>query len=320
MEAATASARAGVLTRYRQRDIRPTDLELIRKTIAKLSSHPRGRKAIAESLCEAWDWRRPRGTLAARACGDLLLRLEEWGHIQLPPSVRSRPGRPPRHRYPVLPADLIPLTGLEMRDGDADLAALVVRPITPEEREGWQLYMGRYHYLGYRVIVGEHLLYAAFLDQELVGLAGWGAAAFRAPLRESYIGWDEATKRERLYLVANNVRFLVLPHVRVRHLASKILASNLRRLSRDWEATWGHQIHLAETFVDTSRFRGTCYRASNWICLGQTAGRSKRGNAYLHGGSAKALYIYPLHRHAQRLLRGVERSPKIPRPSPGAAK
>lgn len=314
-----AIARAGVLTRYRQRDIRPTDLELIRDTIARLGRHPGGRKAIAESLCEAWGWRCPRGTLATRACGDLLLRLEEWGYVRLPPSLRGRSGRPPRRCHPVLPADLIPLTGLEVRDGDADLATLVVRPITPEEREGWKLYMGRYHYLGYRLIVGEHILYAAFLDQELAGLLGWGSAAFRAPLRERYIGWDEATKRERLHLVANNVRFLVLPHVRVRNLASKILASNLHRLSRDWGETWGHPIHLAETFVDTSRFRGTCYRASNWMCLGQTAGRSKRGNAYLHGGSAKALYIYPLHRHAQRLLRGVERSATLPRPSPGAA-
>ena len=171
---------------------------------------------------------------------------------------------------------------------------------------GWRSFMERYHYLGYRTFVGEQLLYAAFLKSagnEMVALIGWASAAFRAPLREQYIGWDEKTKRERLHLVVNNVRFLVPRWVRVHNLASKVLACNLRRLSSDWQRAWGHPVYLAETFVDTSRFRGTCYRASNWLYLGQTAGRSKRGNAYLKGSTPKALYVYPLHRHARRLLR-----------------
>lgn len=280
--------------------------------MAEAEGQPGGRKAIAASICEAWDWRQPRGTLATRACVDLLLRLEEWGHIELPPvrqGVRRGPRRP---KHPVLPSDLVPLTGLEIRGTDVDLSSLVVRPIAPEEREGWRLYMERYHYLGYRPIVGEHLLYAAFLQDELVALLGWGSAAFRAPLREAYIGWDDAAKREHLHLVANNVRFLVLPWVRVPHLASKVLATNLCRLSEDWEQQWGHPIHLAETFVDTSRFRGTCYRASNWLCLGQTAGRTKRGNAYLHEGASKAIFVYPLHRQTQRLLGGGPRAVAAP--------
>jgi hypothetical protein len=202
-----------------------------------------------------------------------------------------------------LPPDLIALTGLEIRDPDADLRTLCVRPIASEERLGWRLYMGRYHYLGDRAIVGEHLLYAALVDGELVALLGWASAALRAPLREKYIGWDEAIKVRRLHLVANNIRFLILPWVRVRHLASKILAANVRRLSADWEAVWKHPVVLAETFVDTTRFRGTCYRAANWLYLGETAGRSKRGSNYLHGGTTKALFIYPLRRHATRYLR-----------------
>jgi hypothetical protein len=164
--------------------------------------------------------------------------------------------------------------------------------------------MARYHYLGDRTPVGEHLLYAAFLADELVALLGWAAAAFRCPSREAFIGWDEATKRRRLHLVANNVRFLVLPWVHVKNLASKILALNLRRLSSDWQAVWRHRVYLAETFVDAARFRGTCYRAANWRYLGETAGRTKRGNAYLHGGSPKSVYVYALHREACRLLRG----------------
>ena len=166
-------------------------------------------------------------------------------------------------------------------------------------------YMERYHYLGDRTIVGEHLLYAAFLDNELVALTAWASAAFRAraTLREAHIGWDEATKRRRLHFVANNVRFLIPPWIRVRHLASKVLAANLRRLSADWQSVWRHPLFLAETFVDTTRFRGTCYRAANWTYLGETAGRSKRGNEYLFGGTRKALFVYPLRRHATRYLR-----------------
>lgn len=300
---ATTTSVDAVITRYRRRDIREADLELIRGKILERDGQTGGRTALAADLCEVWGWRQPGGALASRACLDLLLRLEEWGHIKLPPA-RHQVSVPRRRVQPILPAELVALSGLEVRDPDADLDSLVVRPIAPEERDGWRLYMGRYHYLGCKPIVGEHVLYAGFLGDELVALLGWASAAFRSPLREKYVGWDEATKREHLHLVANNVRFLVLPRVHVRNLASKILAANLRRLSGDWEKTWGHPIHLAETFVDTRRFRGTCYLASNWTCLGQTAGRTKRGNAYLHEGSSKALFVYPLHRQARRLLGG----------------
>ncbi len=308
----------GVLTRYRGREIRPKDLALIRGKIEEVGASG-VREAIARSICEAWDWRQPGGRLATRACQDLLLRLEEWGHIELPVRRRDAEGSPRRRkRYPLLPPDLIPLTGIPIGAHEADLSTLIVRPIEPEEREGWRLYMGRYHYLGHRPIVGEQLLYAAMLGGDVVALLAWASAAFRAPLREKYIGWDEAGKRERLHLVADNVRFLVFPWVRVPHLASKILATNLRRLSADWEQTWGHPIHLAETFVDTARFRGTCYRASNWIYLGQTAGRSKRGNEYLHQGSSKALFVYPLHRGAKRLLAGDPQAGVVTVPPDGA--
>src|SRR5262249_62322467 len=120
-----------------------------------------------------------------------------------------------------IPVDMIPLGGLEVRDPEADLRQVYVRPIQPEARLGWRVYMERYHPLGDRPIVGEHLLYAAFIDDELVALLGWAAAAFRAPLRDTWVGWDEATKRRRLHLVSNNIRFLILPWVRVRHLSSK---------------------------------------------------------------------------------------------------
>lgn len=290
-----------VLLRYRNREVTAADLEFLREQCAA-SWATRGE--LARAICRTWNWRQLNGSLSEHACRDLLLRLEERGLLAPPASVLSarRRDRKAFSDLP-LPPDLIALTGIELRNADVDLCDLRVRPIAAEERLGWRLYMERYHYLGDRPIVGEHLLYAALLGSELVSLVGWASAAFRAPLREAYVGWDETTKRRRLHLVANNIRFLILPWVRVRHLASKVLALNLRRLSSDWQVVWKHPIYLAETFVDSTRFRGTCYRAANWLSLGETAGRSKHGNNYSHGGTKKALLVYPLGRHARRYLR-----------------
>lgn len=298
MNRETAADDHRVLLRYRNREITEGDLEFLSEQCAR----PWGtRSELCGAVCEAWGWRQANGSPATYACSDLLLRLEERGLLELPlakPEIRRR-------RWLAdlpIPVDLIPLVGLDVRDPEADLRQVCVRPIQPEERLGWRVYMERYHPLGDRPIVGEHLLYAAFIADELVALLGWAAAAFRAPLRETWVGWDEITKRRRLHLVTNNIRFLILPWVKVRHLASKILAMNVRRLAADWEQAWNHSVVLAETFVDTSRYRGTCYRAANWLHLGQTAGRAKRGNQYLFGATKKALFVYPLVRHARRLL------------------
>ena len=293
------TGQAGVLLRYRNREVTQDHLEYLRRMCAGDWSGRGGRGQLCRAVCEAWAWRQANGSPAIYACLDLLLRLEERQLLELPRAKRA-----PRTCFGSvpIPVDLIPLIGLEVRDPEADLRQVRVRPIQPEERLGWRIYMERYHPLGDRPMVGEHLLYAAFVDDELVALLGWAAAALRAPVRDSWVGWDEATKRRRLHLGTNNIRFLILPWVRVRHLASKILAMNLRRLAADWEQAWNHPVVLAETFVDTGRYRGTCYRAANWVHLGETAGRSKRGNQYLRGSTKKALFVYPLARHARRLL------------------
>jgi predicted transposase YbfD/YdcC len=134
----------------------------------------------------------------------------------------------------------------------------------------------------------------AELDGERVALLGWGAASLRNGPRDRYLGWDTATRRANLHLVVNNARFLILPSSRRPHLASRVLAANLRRVSRDWEEVYGHRVVLAESFVDLSRFRGTCYRASNWICVGETKGWSKSGEAYRFHGQPKSAWLYPL--------------------------
>lgn len=188
--------------------------------------------------------------------------------------------------------------------------ALTVRPIAPEEARGWRAHMARHHYLGSPASVGESLRYAALIGEELVALLSWGPAALHNSPREQYIGWDADTKRRRLPEVVQNTRFLMLPWIRVPHLASRILAANLRRLPLDWQAKFDHSVLLAETFVDVSRFAGTCYRASNWIYLGLTRGFSRRGASYQANGQPKAVFVYPLVRKARERLGSTKQRPE----------
>jgi hypothetical protein len=166
-------------------------------------------------------------------------------------------------------------------------------------------YVQRYHYLGYRGIAGKALRYVAILEGEWVALLAWGSAAFRCRARDQYIGWDEKTREKRLHLVTNNARFVMLPGGEVKNLASKVLSLNLRRLAGDFQKIHGYPVVLAETFVDISRFRGTCYRAANWRYLGLTRGYAKHGGSWRHHGQPKAMYVYPLRRDGCELLRGT---------------
>lgn len=277
-------------------------LQRIRELVE--SGQGRSRQELAREVCRAFRWRRPNGTLAVRSARDLLVRLEVVGFVRLPAPRRSQ-GRPHLETVetaaaalnPEGPSTVVPAAG---RRGSG--SSLVVRPIHVQEAQGWRAHMERFHYLGDAALVGESLRYAAYLDDELVALLSWGAASLRNGPRDRYVGWDGASKMEKLAQVVNNARFLILPWSRRPHLASRVLAANLRRLSRDWEEVYGHRVVLAETFVDTSRFRGTCYRASNWICVGETKGWSKNGSTYRFNGQPKAVWLYPLHRDFRQQL------------------
>ena len=180
--------------------------------------------------------------------------------------------------------------------------SLLVRPIVPAERAEWEALMARHHYLGFRTLVGEAMQYVALLEGHWVALLGWGAAAFKNRHRDAWIGWHPALQWQRLPWVANNGRFLMLPACHRPNLASKVLAVNLHRLSADWQAAWGHPILLAETFVDPTRFRGTCYRAAGWIPLGETRGFGRNGGRYYPHGQPKRIFVRPLCPQAARVL------------------
>jgi len=270
------------------------------------------RETLAHEVARRFDWRSARGEVAVSSCRLLLGRLARRGLIHWPAPSRAAhaaPRRAPRGR---------PAVGEGAAEAPREVARaldvtapLVVHPIGPAEGPAWQQLMARHHYLGAPRLVGPALRYTAVLGATPVALLAWGAAALHNPPRDRTLGWDAATRARRLPFIVNNVRFLMLPGVRVPHLASRVLAANLRRLRRDWAAAFGHPVLLAESFVDASRFRGTSYRASNWRYLGDTRGFARRGPTYQIHGQPKAVFVYPLHPRAVAWLRAPAR-PSLP--------
>lgn len=192
-----------------------------------------------------------------------------------------------------------------------DLRELTVRPITSEEKSRWIELMDAHHYLGFRRLVGTYVCYVAVLQGRWVALLSWSWAAMKCGVRDRWIGWDESLKFKRLKHILNNTRFLILPDIHIKNLASKILALNLKRLSSDWESLYGHPIIVAETFVDPSRFQGTCYKAQGWTCLGETKGFGKNGKSYVQHNVPKKIFIFPLHSKAQEILSSPFVSPHL---------
>jgi hypothetical protein len=284
-----------VVFRYRARQLGSEDIRFIRALISK--HYQRGRSHISRALCEAWLWVQPNGKLKEYAARDLLLRLEEQGLIELPARLR------PKNNLKEKSLDQVPLFSLEPMDGSAgEYDRPCIELVQSQGNYLWDYLVHHHHYLGLPKLVGEHLRYLVTINGQVVACLSWASAAWKVKARDQFIGWDEETKQRNLHLIANNTRFLIPEWIRVKHLASRVLALNLRGLSADWQRIYGHPIYLAETFVDISRFQGTCYQAANWVFVGQTKGSAKKGNAYLYHGQPKAIYLYPLHRHFRRRL------------------
>lgn len=284
-----------IVFRYRSREISAQDLDFIRDIIS--GHYSKGRSYISRLLCESWGWVQANGKIKEYAARDLLLRLEEAALIELPPRLR------PKNNLKQRSFDQIPLfIKQELTGSVGSYSALTIRLVSSQEHYLWNYLVYHYHYLGLPTLVGEHLRHFAFVGGQVVACLAWTSAAWKVKARDQFIGWDEPTKRKNLYLIANNSRFLILPWIKIKYLGSKILSLSLRRLSNDWQKTYGHPLYLAESFVDHSRFKGTCYQAANWNYVGQTKGSAKKGNDYHYHGRPKAIYLYPLHRHFRRLL------------------
>lgn len=188
---------------------------------------------------------------------------------------------------------------------------MTVRPITPLERRRWEELMSEHHYLGYRQSPGEAIRYVAEWKGQWVALIGWASCALKCRPRDEWLEWSAELRRERRRFVAANVRFLVLPGLRVSNLASKVLSLNVKRLSKDWEAFHGHPVVLAETFVDPAHFKGTCYLAAGWLSLGESRGFGMNSGQYYHHGRRKKMFVYPICKDARTILASPFPSPAL---------
>jgi len=195
--------------------------------------------------------------------------------------------------------------------GNTNLKHLIVRPIVSGEENEWNSLMNRYHYLGFRKLSGRTLKYVALLNDQWVALIGWGSSVLKCTPRDRWIDWTEEHKYQRLQYIANNQRYLILPGASLKNLASRVLALNVKRLSADWEAVHGHPIVMVETFVDHSKFKGTCYRAAGWLPLGETSGYGRSGGKYYHHGKTKTVFIKPLCKDSAKVLSATFLPPEL---------
>jgi hypothetical protein len=276
------------MTRYCGRDFTDADLDTIRRLLA--ASPGASRAALSRQVCLSLGWAKPDGAPKAMSCRVAMLRMAADGLLRLPP---------PRHRNSNRPsyAPSTPAT-----DPGPPLATPVhlLGPLhldlvaDPATSALWNEFIARYHYLGYRPLPGAQLRYIARTDRQLLALLGFGAAAWSLAPRDGWIGWTPQQRERHLPLVVNNARFLILPWIDSRNLASKLLALTTRRLPDDWATRYAYRPVLLETFVDADRFPGTCYRAANWLHAGTTQGRGKLDRHHTARLPRKDIYLFPL--------------------------
>jgi len=283
--------------RYRGREISAEEIVFIRQFIAEHAGA--SRRALSAKLCEAWGWKQANGAPRDMVCRGLLLMLHRAGQIELP-RVRFTPHNPlvrRRRPAPVL-IDTSPLGGPLSR-----LRQLEFQPVRRSGEEPlFNSLIEQHHYLGYEQPVGEHLKYLVRAQGRPVACLAWSSAPRHLGRRDHFIGWSAEARRRNIRFLAYNTRFLILPWVQVEHLASHILGRMAKRLSEDWERIYGHPIYFLETFIDPERFRGTCYRAANWVVLGRTTGRGKNCPTKRPNRSIKDVLGYPLVPHFRELL------------------
>lgn len=289
-------------TRFSGREFSPGELDLIREVVASCSGL--SRKELAQTVCELLGWKRPSGGLKARECWEFLNRLEGAGLLVLPEKQQRRPVGS-RTRVPVTARGD---RGRELVGEVGDFAPIELETVeTADQRLLFRELIGRHHYLGHAVPFGAHLrylVYASRPERTVVGCVQFSSPAWRMAVRDVWIGWDERARRRNLQRVVSQSRFLIVPWAHVKNLASVALSQAARRLPTDWYRRYRVEVLLLETLVDTSRYNGTCYRAANWISLGQTTGRGRMDRLHLrHGAAPKTVLVYPLVKDAARRLR-----------------
>jgi uncharacterized protein DUF4338 len=286
-----------VVLSYRHRAVTQDEVAFIGQLIAE---HPQAsRRKLSKLLCQAWNWVQANGALRDMVCRGLMLKLHREGLIELPPVRRvMRNPLVERSRRAVIEVDRQPLQAKL-----SEIGPLTLRQVrrTPDEALFNSL-LEQYHYLAYAQPVGEHLKYLVWAQGRPIACLSWSSAARHLGSRDRFIGWCPQARLKNIRLLAYNSRYLILPWVKVEHLASHLLGRMAKVLSLDWQRVYGHPIYYLETFIDPQRFRGTCYRAANWIYLGDTTGRGKDDRTHEPNRSIKQVLGYPLTRDFRQQL------------------
>lgn len=279
--------------RYCGREFTDTDIELIRTL---LESPGINRQKLSRLFCEATEWRKPDGGLKEMSCKVALLRMHREGHIILP-----SPQKPANNH---LKKGKRTIFALPQPEVNKKVGEHVLQLVIAEKADSalWNEYIDRYHYLGYTPLPGAQLRYFVKSGTQVLALLGFGAAAWKTAPRDEYIGWEAVTRKRNLHLIVNNARFLILPWVRSKNLGSKILSMVSRRIVSDWRQRYNYEPVLLETFVEKERFLGTCYKAANWIYVGDTQGRGKLDVHNEYKLPVKGIWLYPLRRDFRRHL------------------
>jgi hypothetical protein len=289
-----------VRLQYRGREVTDADVAFIKKLIA---DHPElSRRALSQKLCQAWNWVQSNGHPRDMVCRGLMLALHRAGHIELPPR-RQTPPNPlaQRSRPTAVDIDRGPLHGSLQALGPLHYEQVRRTPQEPL----FNSLIEQHHYLGYTQPVGEQLKYLVYAGDRVVAALAFSSAAHGLKCRDRFLGWSLDARQRNRHLLAYNSRFLVPPWVQVPHLASHVLGHMARRLPADWQRIYGHGVYFLETFVDPTRHRGTCYRAANWIVLGETFGRGHRCPTMQPNRSVKLVLGYPLVKRFRELLGDV---------------
>lgn len=281
--------------RYCGRVFSAEELKTIRELVAADASKTRAE--LAREVCDRFDWRRPDGSRKDMSCRLAMLRMHRAGLIELPAPRRTNANgkRKPRLTSASDPQPVISLTAGQL--GEIEFRQVQGR----KESALWNELIERHHYLGYEALPGAQIRYFVFGRSQMLAVLGFGAAAWKVAPRDHFIGWTHEQRLANLSLVVNNARYLILPWVRSHNLASRVLARVAKRLPRDWELRYGYRPVLLETFVE-ERFRGTCYRAANWIGVGRTQGRGKLDRRRLYGLPVKRIFVFPLCRSFRQQL------------------
>ena len=281
---------------YCAREFSEHDIQAIKLLIEQNPSLKR--TPLSRKVCELFGWLKPNGELKDMTCRVAMLRMHSDAVITLPPA-QSRGVRVKPHFPPTTATD--PQTPL--LQPVHELGALTLCPITDTASSRlWNEFIARYHYLGYTPMSGSQMRYNVFADDQLVALLSFGASAWKLAGRERFIGWQEPERLKNLQLVVNNARFLILPWIQSKGLASKILSKIARQLPVDWHQRYGYRPVLFETFVESQRHRGTCYKAANWVHVGQTTGRGKKSTVHHQIIPIKDIWLYPLRKDFASVL------------------